>query len=517
METAYDKETVKEILDQYKIEHDEHLIEKISKGIESDVIKNMMIDGHVKNGKIQLVEDDKGFLHAKFRYEQQELEIPKKIFGTTLSEELIERLKNHEKVLIETPKGKYQVRIDDDLNSLEIRSDKEIKLITEILDYKLSTKEQEQLLNEGKLGPKVYYDKEKNIYFTAEVNISKDRKSFIWVNAQEITAAEAQDLKEKLNNNLNLTETGINVLQQNQNQEKESTKENSINKEIEKNDSAQATNLQTIKTIISTDLQTEDGYKSISKHIITKEEKKHLLNSKEFKNLSPAEQKGVTENLKFDSVEQGINNLPTEKTLTQEQIVKNVESNKLQETYDIDRQPDWNLKFTKTEKGYELISYARNEKNLDDINNDFKINSIDEKNKDFPLFKAIVNKIKSTNTQIINGNGEVLNTTHLQDVNLEKENQQPIDKVKLAVDIITTNEKINDNVRSKLVELNMNDDEKMTLQTHEKFNKLSTGDKLGIQMTLIQKPIENQVKVEDINIKKNKKGHQHSKSKSFSR
>lgn len=160
-------------------------------------LKDMNIGGQSKDGKVKLFKDPKGVLQHKMDYRKDNLEIPKSIFDKVLSEDEVKKLHKGEDVELNTKNGKYFIKIDKELNSVVVRSEKEISSMPQIGEYKLSSQEQKDLLEGKRMETKVF--KGKDGYFTANVELSKDKKGLVFTNAKLVSSVDAELLIDRYN------------------------------------------------------------------------------------------------------------------------------------------------------------------------------------------------------------------------------------------------------------------------------------------------------------------------------
>lgn len=154
-------------------------------------------DGQVKDAKICLYQDENGVLQNKVNFKEDKLEIPDRILGKTLTdEEKQELLKGHE-IKLNTPQGDFYVKVDNDLNKVVVKSDREIKKLPEIGGYKLKEEEQKNLFEGKRLEPKVFKGKEG--YFIANVELTPDKKGIHFTGIKSVPEHDAKELMQKLN------------------------------------------------------------------------------------------------------------------------------------------------------------------------------------------------------------------------------------------------------------------------------------------------------------------------------
>ena len=171
----FDKEQIKDILNQFNIESNEDLLNSLSVGDKSTLLKNIVLkNGDVKDGKLQLVEDNKGELHVKFDFVNPEkLIIPEKILDKKLSPEQKEQLEKGEEIKL----GAYSIKIDKELNKLVISTGNELRVPDEIGGHKLSNQEKEDLAKGKQIGPVVLYDPKTNKYIVSKVKLCNENNS----------------------------------------------------------------------------------------------------------------------------------------------------------------------------------------------------------------------------------------------------------------------------------------------------------------------------------------------------
>jgi hypothetical protein len=195
----FDKEQIKDILNQFNIESNEDLLNSLSVGDKSTLLKNIVLkNGDVKDGKLQLVEDNKGELHVKFDFVNPEkLIIPEKILDKKLSPEQKEQLEKGEEIKL----GAYSIKIDKELNKLVIATGNELRVPDEIGGHKLSNQEKEDLAKGKQIGPVVLYDPKTNKYIVSKVKLCNENKGIQFDSFKEVSKQEALDFKANMSKN----------------------------------------------------------------------------------------------------------------------------------------------------------------------------------------------------------------------------------------------------------------------------------------------------------------------------
>lgn len=228
MDRLFDAQDVKSLLDTIGVEPSEHLIDRLSQGLESDLLENALINGAYQDGKIKLFRDkSSGTVKFSFKSRSEKLEIPEKILGHKLTDEEKKSLQALKTVLIKKGSNTFGIAIDKDLNRVVVKGDKELGLLKEVGEYKFSLKEQEALINGKEVGPKIFFDKESNQYIQASIAYTDDKKGIKFLNAKEVSFEKAQELIPKLNKEIvsspveALTNVGAKSLEDSKTQVKE--------------------------------------------------------------------------------------------------------------------------------------------------------------------------------------------------------------------------------------------------------------------------------------------------------
>lgn len=161
---------------------------KLEKGIMSD-----LMDIGEKKGKLRMNENG-----ISVFYRKETLTIPDRMFGHKLNKREKEQLLRGDIIPLETKKGTIMLQVDKDLNSVIIRSNKEIKIPNVIgrteqyEGYKLTKADKYLLANGHTLESKLMHSKDG--YILADITLTDDKKGIQLSNIQTITEGKAQEL-----------------------------------------------------------------------------------------------------------------------------------------------------------------------------------------------------------------------------------------------------------------------------------------------------------------------------------
>jgi hypothetical protein len=174
--------------------------ERLSYGEWSGLLKHgTMEDGTVKDLKIKLEYDPSGESIVHRDIKEGFLQIPKRILDNELSAEQVDMLKKNQIIGPLKHQGEaFYVKVDNELNKITIKSEKEIGVLHEMGGYSFSDREKNQLANGNKVEPKVYMNPDGD-YFMAGLRISEDKKGIEFLSPQLLSTEEALELMTKLN------------------------------------------------------------------------------------------------------------------------------------------------------------------------------------------------------------------------------------------------------------------------------------------------------------------------------
>lgn len=161
---------------------------KLEKGVMSD-----LMDIGEKKGKLRMSENG-----ISVFYRKETLTIPDRMLGHKLNKTEKERLLHGDIVPLETKKGTVMLQVDKDLNSVIVKSNKEIKIpnvigkTNEYDGYKLTKADKYLLANGHTLESKLMHSKDG--YILADISLTDDKKGIKFTNIQSITEGKAQEL-----------------------------------------------------------------------------------------------------------------------------------------------------------------------------------------------------------------------------------------------------------------------------------------------------------------------------------
>lgn len=200
-------EEIENVAKAHKISLSAKTKEYLSKGEWTDFIEDIHLDDEtLRSGKIQLVRLKDGSIDIKYRLHQEQLVIPSKIGDYSLTDDDKYKLANNQVVgPIKYGGNELYIQVDPDLNSVTVRSDKEINLPNTIghntklkFDgYVLTDQDKNLLMNGGTLPTKLFCGKDG--YFTANFSLTDDRKGVVFTNIKSIPNHKVKELEEKLN------------------------------------------------------------------------------------------------------------------------------------------------------------------------------------------------------------------------------------------------------------------------------------------------------------------------------
>jgi hypothetical protein len=161
-----------------------------------------MVDYNSHPSKLRLTRNHKDECVVLVNKKKEHLEIPDVLEGKKLSKGDKAKLAEGEMVSI----GKNMfVQIDKELNSIIIRSSKELNIPNVIGNYKkypgytLTTEDKELLANGEPLAPKVLRGKEG--YFLTTFSLTPDKKGIVFTDSVHLSDSEAQEYIKKYNSN----------------------------------------------------------------------------------------------------------------------------------------------------------------------------------------------------------------------------------------------------------------------------------------------------------------------------
>lgn len=157
---------------------------KLEKGVLSD-----MREVRGKPAKIRLTENG-----VSVFYKKETLVIPDRILGKKLSDKQKKNLLEGEMVVLPAKKGDIFVQVDRDLNSVIVRSEKEMSIPSTIGGRELTVADKYLLVNGHSLDNMILHGE--NGYFIADVSWTNDKRGVIFSNIQNIPESKALQLLE---------------------------------------------------------------------------------------------------------------------------------------------------------------------------------------------------------------------------------------------------------------------------------------------------------------------------------
>lgn len=125
-------------------------------------------------------------------YRKELLTIPDRIFDKKLSLKQKQDLLDGKVIVLSTKKGDVMLQVDRDLNSVIVRSHKELAIPKEIGGYELTPADKYLLANGHSLDNKILHSEEG--YIIADVLMNPDKKGYAFHNIQIISETKAKEL-----------------------------------------------------------------------------------------------------------------------------------------------------------------------------------------------------------------------------------------------------------------------------------------------------------------------------------
>lgn len=140
-----------------------------------------------KPAKVRLSKDSITIFERK-----EVLTIPDKIAGKKLSSQQKQDLLNGDIIVISSRRGDIMLQVDRDLNSVIVRSQKELSIPQEIGGYQLTTADKYLLANGHSLDNKILKTEEG--YIIANISMNEDKKGYAFSHIQMISKTKAEEL-----------------------------------------------------------------------------------------------------------------------------------------------------------------------------------------------------------------------------------------------------------------------------------------------------------------------------------
>lgn len=191
---------LKEELRKKQIQLNEKQLNELYKNGMTSLMENFEYNGQVNDSKIKAQKENNEWkfeLHNK----SPKLTIPKKIMGSSLSNEQTKMLEQGKSIEL-TKFGKTVgfVQVDNELNKVVVRGNNEVGIPEKMGDYKLNSEDKQKLMSGEQMDAKVFYDDKTNTYITANLAMSEKGDGFEFHNVKPVTQAQAEELRETLNN-----------------------------------------------------------------------------------------------------------------------------------------------------------------------------------------------------------------------------------------------------------------------------------------------------------------------------
>lgn len=159
---------------------------KLEKGVMSG-----LTDVGGRPAKIRLTENG-----ISVFYRKEALVIPDSIYGKKLSQKQKDDLLNGNIIVLSSKKGDIMLQVDKDLNSVIVRSEKELAIPAKIGGYELTPADKYLLANGFSLENKLLKTPE-GTYIIADVSMTSDKKGYQFANIQSISDTKAKELLQK--------------------------------------------------------------------------------------------------------------------------------------------------------------------------------------------------------------------------------------------------------------------------------------------------------------------------------
>lgn len=129
-------------------------------------------------------------------YRKEALVIPDSIYGKKLTKKQKDDLVNGNVIVLSSKKGDIMLQVDKDLNSVIVRSEKELSIPAQIGGYKLTAADKYLLANGYSLENKLMRSP-KGEYIIADVTMTPDKKEYQFSNIQTISETKAKELLQR--------------------------------------------------------------------------------------------------------------------------------------------------------------------------------------------------------------------------------------------------------------------------------------------------------------------------------
>lgn len=150
-----------------------------------------------KPSKVRLTEKGVSIFQRK-----EALIIPDKILEKKISKKQKQDLLEGNVIVLTTKKGDAFLHIDRDLNSVVIRSEKELAIPTQIGGYELTSADKYLLANGHSLDNKLLHSTEGK-YIIADISMNPDKKGYAFANIQSISNLKAQEILQTKEKDIN--------------------------------------------------------------------------------------------------------------------------------------------------------------------------------------------------------------------------------------------------------------------------------------------------------------------------
>jgi len=173
--------------------------EKFAQG-EMVMLENMQLpDGRIVDGKVKLVKDEKGELQVQLFEKKQVLEIPDQILSHKLTDKDKEDLLAEKTVAVKMVNGQSLfLQVDKDLNRVMIHTERDLSIISELGNYKLTERDKAAWANGDKLPTRIFYDETTGSHFAASIRKTEDGKGIEYHNYKSLKELDKDQLKDMI-------------------------------------------------------------------------------------------------------------------------------------------------------------------------------------------------------------------------------------------------------------------------------------------------------------------------------
>jgi hypothetical protein len=194
IQPKFTEEEVNNVLKKLEVESNPALIESLRYGQRSPLIRDIKTEGGaLKDGKIDLHKTKEGGVIVNYNFKNLEkFEVPKKILGQKLSKEQQEDLVASKPIKLKSKGKEYYVQIDPELNKVTLKTPDQVITPNKLGGYKLTEEDKLQIIDKGSLDTKVFYNKDTDKHYTANLSIDQKENTISLENMKEIPSSEVE-------------------------------------------------------------------------------------------------------------------------------------------------------------------------------------------------------------------------------------------------------------------------------------------------------------------------------------